>query len=409
MTDPVLVTVELGGSPVDAGLAYFTSRRGVLATSFRYDNTFLARPDAYPLDPSWPLFSGNHHAAGLPGAFRDCSPDRWGRNLILKRHRAASLAEGRTPPVVDDVGFLLGVSDITRQGAVRFRVRADGPYLGSTAEVPKLIELPRLLRASDTVARGDDELAAVKELLDAGSASLGGARPKASISDSGRLHLAKFPHPSDEWDVMAWEKTALDLAERAGLATPRRRSVVVEGRGVLILERFDRRGSARIGYISAMTMLGARDGDARDYVELAETLPEFSSRPTVDLREFWRRIAFSVAVHNTDDHLRNHGFLRTGSGWALSPVFDVNPNPTPGSRVTSIAGGRAEVDEVEGLVAAAPYFRIRPAEIREQLRGVVDAVSTWREVALANGLAGRQLDLFAPMLDDRLRSLTAVP
>lgn len=158
-----------------------------------------------------------------------------------------------------------------------------------------------------------------------------------------------------------------------------------------------------------MTMLGARDGDARDYVELAETLPEFSSRPTVDLREFWRRIAFSVAVHNTDDHLRNHGFLRTGSGWALSPVFDVNPNPTPGSRVTSIAGGRAEVDEVEGLVAAAPYFRIRPAEIREQLRGVVDAVSTWREVALANGLAGRQLDLFAPMLDDRLRSLTAVP
>jgi serine/threonine-protein kinase HipA len=206
---------------------------------------------------------------------------------------------------------------------------------------------------------------------------------------------------------MAWEKTALDLAERAGLATPRRRYVVVEGRGVLVLERFDRRGSARLGYISAMTMLGARDGDARDYVELAEAFPEFASRPTVDLRELWRRIAFSVAVHNTDDHLRNHGFLRTGSGWALAPAFDVNPNPTPGARVTSIAGGRAALDEVEGLVAAAPYFRIRPGEVREQVRGVVDAVSTWREVAAANGIAARQLDLFAPIFDDRLRGLTA--
>lgn len=307
---------------------------------------------------------------------------------------------------MSDVDFLLGVSDHTREGALRFRAADDGPFLDPSAAVPLLIELPRLLHASDAVARDAGAHDAIKALLDAGSGSLGGARPKASVADGGRLHIAKFPHPSDEWDVMAWEKTALDLAERAGIRTPARRLTVVDGRSVLLLERFDRRDGRRVGYVSAMTMLGAQDGDVLDYAELAEALPEYSSRATADLRELWRRIVVSVAIHNTDDHMRNLGFLRDRSGWSLAPVFDINPNPALGStRVTSIGGGRSVSDEIDGLVATAPTFRVSTGDSSAIIREVVVAVSLWREVAAANGIARREREQFAPSIEDRLRHL----
>ena len=395
------------GSPVPAGTAYFTVRRGLLSTSFRYDDSYLASAGAYPIDPGWPLLDGGHHAAGLPGAFRDCSPDRWGRNLILRRLRAEALADGRSSAAANELDYLLGVSDFSRQGALRFSLDDAGPYLSAAPDVPPLVELPRLLWAADAVARGEGELAAVKELLDAGSGSLGGARPKASVMDAGALHLAKFPHPSDEWDVMAWENTALDLADAAAITTPRRRFLTVDGKGVLLLQRFDRRGSARIGYISAMTVLGAEDGEPQDYLDLAEAITEISPAPTADLRELWRRIAFSVAIHNTDDHLRNHGFLREGSGWVLSPMFDVNPSPIPGPRVTSIAGGRTMPEEIDGLISAAPHFRLTGEAVHREVRRIAAALSGWRHAAQANGIRGREAETFAPIIDERVRTLLA--
>jgi HipA-like C-terminal domain/Sigma-70, region 4 len=203
--------------------------------------------------------------------------------------------------------------------------------------VPKIVNLPEVLNASDRVARGDTidlaDLSAIRILLDAGTGTLGGARPKASVvGDDGVLQIAKFPHPDDDWEVMAWEKTALDLAERAGIEVPRRTIAHINGRAVLLLDRFDRSGGQRVGYMSAMTLVQGRDGGgsgARDYLELAAELADVSAATDADLSALWRRIAFSVAIHNTDDHFRNHGFLRQGSGWRLSPVFDVNPNPVP--------------------------------------------------------------------------------
>ncbi|WP_205856828.1 HipA N-terminal domain-containing protein, partial [Phytoactinopolyspora endophytica] len=184
MTESVVVAVDIRGQPVDVGTAFFAWRRNSLATSFRYLDEFLRRKDAYAIDPSMPLVSGSHHLHGLPGALQDCSPDRWGKNLVKKKIRAQALAEGRTPPSVSDVDHLIGVSDLTRQGALRLRVEPDGPFLDPDLVVPKLVELPRLLRAADAVARdGDDDMAAIKTLLDAGSGSLGGARPKASVRD----------------------------------------------------------------------------------------------------------------------------------------------------------------------------------------------------------------------------------
>lgn len=393
----MFVAADLVGQAVEVGTAYFSRRNNIVSTSFRYDERYLSRTDAYTIDPVMPLSSGNHAPAGMPGAFADCSPDRWGKTLVSKALQAEALGDGRTAPSVSDIDYLLGVSDLTRQGALRFRTEPDGQFLGPGLTVPATIELPKLLRAADAVARDADDLAAIKELLDAGSGSLGGARPKASIRDGDRLLIAKFPHPNDDWDVMAWEKTALDLAERARIETPPRQIAPVGGRAVLIVERFDRDHGRRVGYMSAMTMVEGPDGTPGDYLVVAETLTEFGSRTGDDLRQLWRRIAFSIAVHNTDDHLRNHGFLRDGpSGWRLSPVFDVNPNPDVGiQRATGIGGAHRQDDELEGLMTYADSFRVTAADAKQILREVLDATSDWRHVATSNGVAASELPRFA--------------
>ncbi|WP_152360330.1 type II toxin-antitoxin system HipA family toxin [Microlunatus speluncae] len=401
MNDSALVSVDLDGRSVGAGVAYFSRRRNVLSTTFRYHEEYLARSDAYAIDPAMPLTEGNHVAAGVPGAFSDCSPDRWGQNLIAKQVSLRALQEGTGSPSISQVDYLLGVSDLTRQGALRFRTHSDGPYLDPDLTVPKLVELPRLLRAADNVARDPDNMAAVKDLLDAGSGSLGGARPKASVRAGAKLYIAKFPHHSDDWDVIGWEKTALDLAQRSGIEVPARRLVPVEGNSVLVLERFDREADRRIGYISAMTLVQGRDGSAQDYVEVAETLTEFGSRIKADLRELWRRVAFSIAIHNTDDHLCNHGLLRDGaSGWRLAPVFDINPNPDVGAaRVTTIGGAARRDDELAGLMAYARTFRLSDAESRAILRAVLEGTKGWREVALSNNVPATELPRFVQTFD----------
>ncbi|MER7244908.1 type II toxin-antitoxin system HipA family toxin [Kribbella sp. NPDC000426] len=393
--------MDLDGESVEVGSAYFSRRRGTSSTSFQYAPSYLADKRAYPIEPALGLFSGPQQADGFPGAFADCSPDRWGRSLITKRLQALALREARTAQSLGDADFLVGVSDLSRQGALRFRSSPGGPFLDPDLHVPKLVELPRLLQAVDQVA-GDsaDDLAAIKALLDAGSGSLGGARPKASVRDEGRLLIAKFPHRNDDWDIMAWEKTALDLAERAGIEVPGSELLQVDGRHVLVLERFDRDGERRRGYISAMTLIEGRDGDVHDYVEVAETLTEHGARVKTDLHELWRRIAFSVAIHNTDDHLRNHGFLREAGGWGLSPVFDINPNPTVSeARVTGIGGARSRADELAGLMRYAETFDLNMRDAQQILHEVGDATADWRRVAASHGIGEAERHRFGPAFD----------
>lgn len=403
-TTQIHVAVDLGAVPVRAGSAYLTQRRGVVSVVFDYDAGYLADRRGYPFSPDLSLATGRHSLTALPGCFADSAPDRWGRNLIAKRIRAQNRGEGRQPPSIQEVDYLLGVSDLTRQGALRFALAADGPYLDAVPGVPKLVALPRLLRAADAVAAdgdGDgDDMAAAKELLDAGSGSLGGARPKASVHDGDKLHIAKFPHHSDEWDVMAWEKTALDLAERCGIRVPDRRLVDVGGRNVLLLNRFDRGEHGRVGYISALTLLRASDGDRADYLEIAEALSEHGSNVSKDLAELWRRIAFSLIINNIDDHLRNHGFLRDTSGWCLSPAFDINPHPDLGiARATTIGF----VDDAEpgrtALLDSAADFGLDAAAAQSAWEQALEATAPWREVAAGNGISEAACNQFAPAID----------
>lgn len=332
-----------------------------------------------------------------------------GRRLIDKRIRFEQA--GNRQRSVSDVDYLLGVSDITRQGALRFRRAGDSVYAHPSTDVPRMARLPQLLRAAGHVAHDDTDLAEIKILLDAGTGTLGGARPKASVvDDTGQLYIAKFPHQNDQWDVMAWEKTALDLAAQADISVPSTRLTTVDGQSVLLLERFDRRHGQRIGYISAMTLMQARDGETEDYADLADNLSDTSDRTDDDLAQLWQRAAFSAAIHNTDDHLRNHGLLRSRSGWYLSPIFDVNPNPdvTKG-RATSIAGATDRNDEFDGLLLSADAFGLDDDDARRRLADIAVATRDWRHVAKANGIPESEINQFTDAFDGLREQFESAP
>ena len=230
---------------------------------------------------------------------------------------------------------------------------------------------------------------------------MGGARPKAHVRDAdGRIAIAKFPSADhDTWDVMAWEKVALDLASHAGISVPASRLLDLAGRSVLVIDRFDRTAAGdRIGYVSAMTMLEATDGDQRSYVEIAEVIERTSSRTTRDLHELWRRIVFTVLISNTDDHLRNHGFVHErGEVWRLSPAFDLNPDPQPGPTFlsTSIDDGD-DAASVRLVLAVAGVFRLSSAQAHATLGEVTAAVSGWQHVAASHGLTAKAIQQMQP-------------
>jgi serine/threonine-protein kinase HipA len=320
------------------------------------------------------------------------------------------------PRSMSEVDLLLGVRDDLRQGALRFRLGEQSPFLATEESgVPALTDLPALLHIAARAERDTADYEDLKRLVRAGS-SLGGARPKAHVLDAaGRVAIAKFPSDSsDTWNVMAWEKVALDLARDAGVTVPDSELIRIEDRNVLVIDRFDRHGTARIGYASAMTMLEASDGDQRSYLEIAEVIEQRSTAVAAELRQLWRRIAFSILISNTDDHLRNHGFLHErGDSWMLSPAFDLNPNPQPGSKDLSTAidytDTRASVD---ALMSVAAYFRLDAGDALEVLAEVTRAVTRWRTVARSHGLLQQDLDAMEPAFEhaegERARALTKI-
>ncbi len=413
----VEVYVAVGEQNLLAGRMYSHRRRGIESVSFVYNDRYLAGPDAYALDPGLPLVTGTLQTSvgrALFGAFGDSSPDRWGRTLIQRAERARAKAEATVPRSMGEADLLLGVRDDLRQGALRFRLSEQGPFLATEESgIPSLADLPALL---DIAARAERDTAGyedLKRLVRAGS-SLGGARPKAHVLDAvGRVAIAKFPSDSsDTWNVMAWEKVALDLARDAGVTVPDSQLICIGNRNVLVVDRFDRRGAARVGYASAMTMLEASDGDQRSYLEIAEVIEQRSTAVAAELRQLWRRIAFSILISNTDDHLRNHGFLHErGDSWMLSPAFDLNPQPGSKDLSTAIdyTDTRASVDT---LMSVASYFRQEASDALEVLAEVTRAVTRWRTVAKSHGLMQQDLDAMAPAFEhaegERARALTKI-
>ena len=403
---PIEVDVQIAREDIPAGRLW-THRHGRSeSATFSYREDYLQRADAYAIDPALPLQSGQHQTAlghALFGAMSDCSPDGWGRRLVRRAESHRAQEAGTQPRALTAVDFLLGARDDLREGALRFRERGGEQYLAVDTEgVPHLVGLSRLLNATEELERDEPTSEDLRVLLHGGS-SLGGARPKAHVLDTqGVLSIAKFPSPkADEWDVIRWEAVALKLAADAGINVPEHELQLIDRRPVLVLRRFDRDAAGRIGYVSAMTMLQAKDGEHASYLEIAEAIEENSPDPDADLAELWRRIVFTVLISNADDHLRNHGFLRTSSsGWSLSPAFDLNPNPEGQAKglVTAIDEHSTEASLVTALEVASA-FRVSEEQTQQIIGEVSAATDRWREAARACGLSTPQIERLTPAFE----------
>ena len=400
MEKEIFVYVDLQGTPHMVGRLWTRTRRDRESATFEYDKSWLAHPERFSLDPALKLGPGPFHAPSdkpLFGAVGDSAPDRWGRVLMRRAERRRAEREGQTPRTLREIDYLLMVDDEARQGALRFAEREDGPFLaehGST-KIPPLIELPRLLSAAEHVLSDTDSDEDLRLLLAPGS-SLGGARPKASVRDSdGHLAIAKFPNKGDEINAVLWEAVALTLAANSGIPVPAWRIETIATKPVLLLRRFDRDSGTRLPFLSAMSMLDARDNEARSYLEFVDILRQHGAAPKDDMHALWRRIVFNILISNTDDHLRNHGFLWAGpAGWRLSPAYDLNPVPTdikPRILTTAIN----EDDSTASLALAmdvARYFELDTTWAREIAAQVANPVSKWRKEAARHGISKNEID-----------------
>ncbi|HEX4143945.1 MAG TPA: type II toxin-antitoxin system HipA family toxin [Pirellulales bacterium] len=396
----ILVYIDLKSGPFLVGRLWSRFRHERESATFEYDRAWLAHPECFALEPALMLDRGPQHTAHdqrLFGALGDSAPDRWGRALMRRAERRQAETERRPIRTLGEVDYLLLVDDEARQGALRFALRKDGPFLASTgvSRIPPFVELPRLVSAGQHVATETETDEELQMLLAPGS-SLGGARPKALVRDlDGGLAIAKFPHPNDEYDVEKWEAVALALASRAGIVVPDWRIEAVSDKSVLLLRRFDREGTTRTPFLSAMSMLGARDNERHSYVEIVDALRRYGAQPVEDARSLWRRVVLNVLVSNTDDHLRNHGFLYTGGrGWRLAPAYDLNPVPIdlkPRVLSTSIAPDQ-DAASLELALEHAEYFGLDSRQANRIAGEVGKAVSLWRAEAKKRGLSPAAID-----------------
>jgi len=403
MAERLDVCIEWAGATVEVGTLCPSDRSG--AVGFEYAREWLARSDAFAVDPvALPLRSGFFHASELPGAFADSGPDRWGR-IVIDRSVRLGVLDRRPYRAID---YLLAVEDEARVGALRFRPAGTAGFLGATRGViPPLVRLRELLAATDAV---HDHRATARDLaflLGAGS-PLGGARPKCLVSlPDGRLAIAKFSKPDDTRDIASGEVLALAVARAAGIRTADHRLVMVDGRGVAIVERFDRDGSDRIPFVSAATLLGLLPDDPGSYTRLADAIRAHGHAVTADLAELWRRLVYSILIGNVDDHMRNHGFLmQTAGEWSLAPAYDVNPTPlidraherqTPVSEDSPRPADSAA--ELEDAIAHAARFGLRPGTARAILAEVRAAVAGWREISARLGLGPAAIAAYADVFE----------
>lgn len=396
-------------APLRLGVLHARRGAGRELFEFEFDAAALVHPAVagQRLDPRLGLFEGLQHppqGTETFGVFADASPDRWGRMLMRRRLERAQRA-GRVDGAVrlHESDYLLGVHDAFRVGALRFRLDDAGAFLDDPhdAAAPPFVRLRELEAASLALERDEDNTAAGGDewlrMLIAPGGSLGGARPKASVVDpDAHLWIAKFPSPRDEHDVGGWELLVHSLARGCGLRVPEalaRR--FASRRHTFLVKRFDRTpAGARLHFASAMTLTGRHDGDdasaGASYLELARVLIDHGAQTNADLRELWSRVVFNLLVSNTDDHLRNHGFiLLPGKGWRLSEAYDMNPVPeSHGLRLNISEGDNAM--ELDLARSVAPYFRVAASAADEVIARSRAVVTRWRELAVRLGIPARE-------------------
>ena len=386
------------------GKLYFSTLRGKAIYSFEYDNEWIK--SGISIDPELPLFSGLHYASSNEnfGIFKDTSPDRWGQLLMKRRKVLLSKINNTEPRTLFGIDFLLNVHDAHRMGGLRFKEHEEGDFLSNDQQLAtppwtSLRDLEYAVVQYEKNADGLDEASIkwINQLIAPGS-SLGGARPKADVVDTqGKQWIAKFPSQRDDFDVGLWEMVVHELAKLAGITVP---NAAVKKMGspyhTYLSQRFDRtETNKRIHYASAMTLLRRVDGDDADsgasYLELAQFIKSECVNVAENLEELFRRILFFVSVSNTDDHLRNHGFIYTKTGWTLSPAFDINANETGTGLKLNIDEEDNSLD-LELVMKTAPFYLLSEERATFIKNEVTIAVSQWRKMAVKYKISTAEIE-----------------
>lgn len=380
--------------------------KGKKAFSLEYDEDWMTSREQLLIDPDIQFFEGPQYPNNKPnfGVFLDSMPDTWGKTLLKRRETQRAKEAEEKPRTLYEVDFLLGVFDESRIGALRFKTELDGPFLDNDdfnptppwSSVRELQEAVRNLESDDS----NNGIRKWLAILMAPGSSLGGARPKANILDEdGNLWIAKFPSKNDTIDKGAWEFLAYDLAIKAGIQmAPSKMEKVVGGFHTFFTKRFDREKGVRIHFSSAMTMTGNNEDILKDspasYLDIAEFLQTYGVDVEANLHQLWKRIVFNIAVSNTDDHLRNHGFLLADKGWVLSPAYDINPSIDKDGLALNIDMDNNALD-LDLAKSVGEYFRLDVKQMETIIEEVLKAVHQWKTIADTIGIPRGEQELMA--------------
>jgi serine/threonine-protein kinase HipA len=392
--------------PKYIGVLSAQQARGKKAFSFEYDTGWIQSKEQILLDPDIGWYKGQQYPNGKEnfGVFFDSMPDTWGRTLMKRRAAQNAKDNGQPPQTLYDIDFLLGVFDESRMGALRFKLDAGGAFLddNTLTPIPPMSSVRELQYAAERV-ESDEDTDTVKKwlaILIAPGSSLGGARPKANVADEhGNLWIAKFPSRGDTNDKAAWEFLAYRLALDAGIKMADSRIEKIAGKHhTFFTKRFDRRNGERIHFASAMTMTGNNEETIKEnpasYLDIAEFIQYTGAQNKEDLHQLWRRIIFNIAISNTDDHLRNHGFILTDKGWVLSPAFDLNPSVDKSGLALNIDTSNNTLD-INLARSVGAYFQLSVAEMDTIINQVTAAVRRWNQIAGEIGISRAEKEIMA--------------
>lgn len=391
----------------------YESLRGSDSYCFTYDKEWLKRHADLILSDDLNNYPGQQHT--LPGkdifgCFSDALPDRWGRTLLLRREQIMASEEGRPVRRLSSFDFLTGIDDASRMGGFRFKEEPSGEFINvrESLKIPPLTDIRELAAASKEFEKSEEanilpDRKWLKQLVQPGS-SLGGARPKASVTDAAKaLYVVKFPSRKDDYDVGLWEHLVHLLAAEAGICTALTKLISTgEGHHTLLSRRFDRtQEGRRIHFASAMTLLGLTDGDdaatGYGYLDIVDFILRGCTDVDANLRELYRRVAYSICIGNSDDHFRNHGFLLTPKGWTLSPAYDMNP--TLNDHQSLLISTSSNKSDLGILLDACEDYMLDAHEARRIITEVVNVTRGWRRLAVRLGASKRDMDMFGGVFE----------
>jgi len=390
--------------PLFLGILSASIVRGKEIFAFEYSSDWLKHKDSFAIDPNLQLYQGRQFLSSEKanfGIFTDSAPDRWGR-LLMDRKSAYDARKNKIEKQkLFESDYLLGVFDEHRMGALRFKADTNGEFLNNDKhfKTPPFTSLRALEQASLKIESDDTskkEESKWLEMLIAPGSSLGGARPKASVIDpDNNLWIAKFPSKNDSADTEAWEMLVNKLASNCKINVAESMLKKFGKRSTFLTKRFDRIATKRIHFASAMTVLNYQDGESNaSYLEIAEFILRYCKNPKGNLKELFKRIIFSICVSNTDDHLRNHGFLFKSNNWGLSPAYDITPNPKGTGLSLNIDDNHNNALDLEIPLSVAKYFSLTNKEASAIIKTTIQIVSKWHNIAKSLKIPRSEIEIY---------------